>query len=578
MKHDLKVAIIGSVSVGKSTFINALYAKNLSDCKRIRSTMVPQHYKESALVMTMDVEKIKTSNNESNNNKEAVDKINEIVHEVPINKYHLKKQNRNDYLLHLYDIPGLDDSKTKDLYFKWVTDNFHQFDIVIYILDIERGFNTDGEISILNLIASLSQKHYEESGKFTLIIPLANKCDDVEITNDGKYHFMDEELGGMYDVISKTLSEVKDKHKLGDRLKPLMPISSEDIFIYRCIQEDGIGIIESFVSKDSKDSKDSKYFNKIGINEFGKRRWSQIDNKAEKIKEYFKKNSVDQLIDKTTTYGKFTMYLNSYLSKYRSDFFMNPYKINKVVLTGKPISDAITLALNTLNEYYELEKKGIVTSAELLINDITTEITQYFKKFTNLTQILLSNKSIDHILMNYSSINGENKYWHKLYKQNLTELQSNIDKITVSEFGELLINWNLAEIIPLLQNTDKIIQCLIEFSSGNHTSASVNKYYEIVFGTDQPILIVMNLQESIKLKLLDSFLKTMVKYHIMNIPSYFLIYIKIYVDRYLSDIYRAYFTLKLDHLMHICYVKNDVAKIEYPTDDNLKDLVSYFFN
>ena len=43
-RNQINVAIVGSVSVGKSTLLNTIFAETFSDCKLKRTTMTPQIY------------------------------------------------------------------------------------------------------------------------------------------------------------------------------------------------------------------------------------------------------------------------------------------------------------------------------------------------------------------------------------------------------------------------------------------------------------------------------------------------------------------------------------------------------
>ena len=45
-RNQINVAIVGSVSVGKSTLLNTIFAEAFSDCKLKRTTMTPQVYYE----------------------------------------------------------------------------------------------------------------------------------------------------------------------------------------------------------------------------------------------------------------------------------------------------------------------------------------------------------------------------------------------------------------------------------------------------------------------------------------------------------------------------------------------------
>jgi hypothetical protein len=560
MPHNLSIAVIGSVSVGKSTFINAFYAENLSECKRVRSTMVPQIYIETPDIKIFDTNKIKKINDTDNKNNHDTLVLNEIIHNVPISKHQLDKNNRNDFLLHIYDIPGLDDAKTKDLYFKWVSDNFNKFDIIIYILDIERGFNTDGEISILNLLCSLSHKWQESHNKTTIIIPLANKCDDVEM-NGKEFNFNDDELLDMYKSIETTLESKRKEYNLHDKIKCLLPISSEDIYIYRCIQEKGISIIDNI---------EKKYFNKIGINEFGKRKWNKVVDQKGEIKKYFTENDITSIINKTTTYGRFMMIFNSIIKKHRNDFYINPYNINKLIFDNQHIEKYIRDISIRLDKYYKLQLININPPINTLLSSTYDVLQKYINDKGTSVDKLLTCKVIIDILNNNKHLKID-----KIVEYINNELQLIINIINVNEFGILIREWNIDNIIKNLLDNNIIIDSLINFSIGNHDNNTIDIFYNIICQENKIFFKKLKLNAEQKLKIFDSFLKCMLKFRfIKDTPLYFINYIEIYIDDTLPFIKRAYFSNLIGKLK-IKYHTNDLYN--YPDQDIFKNKIEYFF-
>ena len=47
LSKNTKLCLVGSVSAGKSTFLNSVFCKKLTQCKIKRTTMVPTRYIES---------------------------------------------------------------------------------------------------------------------------------------------------------------------------------------------------------------------------------------------------------------------------------------------------------------------------------------------------------------------------------------------------------------------------------------------------------------------------------------------------------------------------------------------------
>lgn len=261
---NINIGIIGAVSAGKSTLLNTIFVGQYTDMKMKRTTAVPQIYHE-----TTDVAKYSNLNN--------IKQLNRVVNEDIMNrtekdaknvKYEdIKEQHYNvpkvyDFVklkdgvnLNIYDLPGLDDSKIADLYFKYVADNFHKLDIIIYVLDIHVALNRADDVKILELILNGIKQNKE-----TKLVVLLNKCDEIEF-KDGICIPSDEEMREVADQ-AKNIINAHILKICGDIKYDIMPISSEDSYIYRIIHKHG------GVSK-----LEQKYIDKFGVNEIGKSTW-----------------------------------------------------------------------------------------------------------------------------------------------------------------------------------------------------------------------------------------------------------------------------------------------------------------
>ena len=165
----------------------------------------------------------KTENQEVIN----LDDIQEVKYFVPRVNNLVRNINFNqEVYLTFYDIPGLNDSRTKQVYFEYFNKNFSKFDIVIFMVDIYSALNTSDEIDILESIVKNSKK-----SESTKLIVLANKCDDLFLDSSNKIK-LDEELTEMLDQIKTT---VKQKiQQLNPKLEyDIIPISCENSYIYR---------------------------------------------------------------------------------------------------------------------------------------------------------------------------------------------------------------------------------------------------------------------------------------------------------------------------------------------------------
>jgi small GTP-binding protein len=232
MNIDYSIAIFGSVSCGKSTLINSIFAKHLSQMNIRRTTMTPQVYNFNSKIPTHENDDEILLKNEEINSKFQVEiwdgkTINTFDSHFPPN-FLPKNPNLN---FKLYDLPGLNDQSTSHIYMKWASDNFHLFDCIILVIDINSGLNTSDEINICELIFS----KMAEFSHVNLII-LANKCDEIDYRN-GQYIVCNREKEEIFnEQIIPTLNRMKEKHKIDEMRCNIIKFCSKNAFIYRIIQ------------------------------------------------------------------------------------------------------------------------------------------------------------------------------------------------------------------------------------------------------------------------------------------------------------------------------------------------------
>jgi small GTP-binding protein len=247
MQYDdyINIAILGGVSVGKSTLLNTLFAEQYSDTKYKRTTMVPQIYYE-----VKNIDDKYSANNILENNRIINEKLainNDInyinssvlIHYVPKISDLINLHEKIG--LCIYDIPGLNDALTKSIYYNYVNDNFNKFDIIIFLLDTYSAMNTSDQMDILNLILE-NIKIKKDSFKIdTNLIVLVNKCDEM-IVKDNNIT-MENDIQEMYDqaksFIDKTIID-----KIPNFQYYIRPISCELSYIYRMLQFKKVDQIE----------------------------------------------------------------------------------------------------------------------------------------------------------------------------------------------------------------------------------------------------------------------------------------------------------------------------------------------
>ena len=300
------IALLGCISSGKSTLLNSLLCQQYSDMKKRKTTMIPQLYQQNTCDFTeREIKEIREKNQKVNN--KFLDGVEFLTKDNCREIKHLVKKS-NDFVnlpdgidLSIYDIPGLNDSESKEIYYHWLQNNFKNLDIVIFIIDINDSINTSDEKDILEIIIKniiLNKRNNIETKLYILL----NKCDQIDISTDTISPY-DPEDKINYQQAIKIIEQVIHKHNCQINYK-ISPISAEDSFIYR--------MYLNFKNPDIE----TKYLDRIGQDSIGLKNWrrkSDSDKKKfieeqitketclESIKysgfDYFKDN-ISKLLDK----------------------------------------------------------------------------------------------------------------------------------------------------------------------------------------------------------------------------------------------------------------------------------------
>ena len=275
-QENINICFVGGVSTGKSTILNAIFCEQLTQCKIKRTTMVPTVYIENETCWN-PFDKDQQTNSIF---KQISDKNQEII-TLTENGHKLKKEEYSelvfnvgkldinilqDSFVNVYDIPGLNDARTKDVYYEYLEDNFHKFNLVIFLVDIHSGLNTSDEMEIVNFITTRTKDQLENNNRKIYTLVVVNKADDMRLENeDGEVNDTDKleltgELSEMYAQVEKTLISEFERKNVSEHLIGIIPLCAIDAYLYRMVKKHGSGFKLS-----------PEQILKIGVNENGKK-------------------------------------------------------------------------------------------------------------------------------------------------------------------------------------------------------------------------------------------------------------------------------------------------------------------
>jgi GTPase SAR1 family protein len=276
---NINICLLGCVSAGKSTILNTMFNQDFSQSKIKRTTMMPTVFVEANTPSTRQSQeeissKITAKNAEIIASTENGQSLNLASHGNQL-VFHVDKLDikiSKKFNVTIFDMPGLNDARTKEQYYSYLRTNFHIFNMIIFVVNIESGLNTSDEMEILELIAS-HIKTNKKSGKNIRMLTIANKADEMQLNQKtGFPEIVSDELKEMYAQIEKTIEQVFQKRKIMDNLIGIVPICGIDAHLFRMIK-----------AKGSSYQLSQTQIQRIGISDMGNRFRAKSPNEQKAI-------------------------------------------------------------------------------------------------------------------------------------------------------------------------------------------------------------------------------------------------------------------------------------------------------
>mmetsp|Transcript_19929 Transcript_19929/g.56449 ORF Transcript_19929/g.56449 Transcript_19929/m.56449 type:complete len:672 (+) Transcript_19929:286-2301(+) len=316
-QFEIKVALLGYVSVGKSTVLNALLGKKFSEVSMKRTTAGINYFKivnpkpdgnddgddpaastkgnrstaskasnerwydasdevaqDSIQTHSAILSKITKDNQELRASNKIQERLFNINVDTPIVAM------RTDTNLVVVDIPGINEAGTAKIYKKHVADKWSTFDCAIVVMDALQGVNTDEQVNILKFVKENNTKH-----KDIPIIVVGNKVDNpddeeqMELVEEVREKVTQVFGSGCRNAALEAIVRGKGtEHRVDENpFAAFVPISAMHAFVYRTasslplkdFEKLGMGLID-----------------KIGLEEVSRFKWKKF-NKKKKIQVAF---------------------------------------------------------------------------------------------------------------------------------------------------------------------------------------------------------------------------------------------------------------------------------------------------
>jgi GTP-binding protein EngB required for normal cell division len=258
---NINICFVGGISTGKSTGLNSVFGKKLTQCHFKRTTMVPTVYIENSTDLSNSdeiYEKISQKNAEIIEKQEngQSDDYAELVFNVGKLDINIIEKS----FVNVYDIPGLNDPKTKQIYYDYLESNFYKFNIIVFFVDIRSGLNTSDENDILNFITQNTKLQMDHNNRQIFTLVVVNKADDMQLNVGTDEVMVTGEFKEMFEQVQHTVSEEFRRKSIDNQLIGIIPLCAIDAYLYRMVQKFGTDFKLT-----------PEQILKIGVNENGKK-------------------------------------------------------------------------------------------------------------------------------------------------------------------------------------------------------------------------------------------------------------------------------------------------------------------
>jgi hypothetical protein len=145
----------------------------------------------------------------------------------------------DDSFVNVIDMPGLNDARTKSIYYDYLETNFHKFNLIVFFVDIHSGLNTSDEIDIVNFITANTLRQKENNGREIYTLVVVNKADDMQLDEASDTIILTGELKEMFDQVEHTVKDEFSKRNITKNLIGIVPLCAIDAYLYRMVRKYG---------------------------------------------------------------------------------------------------------------------------------------------------------------------------------------------------------------------------------------------------------------------------------------------------------------------------------------------------
>ena len=405
---NINLCFVGGVSTGKSTVLNSVFCEELTQCKIKRTTMWPTVYVENDFVQDISPEEILKIISEKN--KEIIEKTETgqkldsgDYKELVFNVGKLDINILEDSYVNVYDIPGLNDARTKHIYYDYLENNFHKFNLVVFLVDIQSGLNTSDEMDMLRFIINNTKDQFKRNQRHIYTLVIVNKADDMQTEEDSDKLEITGELREMFEQVENTVHTEFANNGLKNSVIGVIPLCARDSYLYRMVKKHG-----------NKFKLSPEQILKIGVNENGKK-FSTLKPATQeaRVNEILKDESFVNTMIKLSGFSRLESILNQFLqdnnkgSKLRIDNLM--YELKKLPKLHDFTAGQSWFNLKSLTKLVEQYNKIYNNIALIDKNEYDASMTSFVTEFAPILQQKVRTwyGTVDELIDSYDKVNTE---------------------------------------------------------------------------------------------------------------------------------------------------------------------------
>ena len=442
MQHTLKVAIIGKVSSGKSSFVNSLIGGLCSNTSQNRMTTSILYYHLNKLQddanfnETFNTIMEKVSENEKKISKEIPTKkikvksksgktitktINECAKIDMTNGFSIPSRIFDDVVL--IDFPGIDDYEdTNNTFLNAYKNNLHEVNLILYVTDTQKAFNDKSEMDLFKKIYEYTNQ-WNKKGNIIKLAIVVNKIDELD----------DTEIEEIFETIKNKITR-KFKNINSDIEIPIFRYSSHKMFWHLTYQNDvSINICSEIMMREFKKILKNNGI-KLNIENIHQKDFHYPFNFPKDLTEENKvllTSAINIVSNDSYDIDNIINYITDY-SKKSYEETMNIYtKYNKTLLETAHLFYSSEKKVNGYTNMYNKKTIGIIPSDLLLFNHNPIFLMNDIVMFTNYISsvIMIPVSKIKITLIEYIAV-----FCLEKYKGILTENESECLKNFIQVF------------------------------------------------------------------------------------------------------------------------------------------------